>query len=164
MTPTLLERQILRTRNGLAYLAGANRPAMAQTPRDLIWKRDKARLWRYRSDERRFRPPVLIVHSLVSKSYILDLLPNTSMIRYLLGEGFDMFLLDWVPADPADAENTLETYVDEYIPEAIEALRQESEADELTLIGYCFGGVLTLLLAAAYPELPIRNMMVMATP
>ena len=164
MAPTLLERQILRTRNGLAYMTGSKRPAMGQTPRDLIWRRDKARLWRYRSDDRRFRPPVLIVHSLVSKSYILDLLPNTSMIGYLLGEGFDMFLLDWDPPDPADAENTLETYTDEYILAAIEALLEESGADELTLIGYCFGGVLTLLLAAAHPELPIRNMMVMATP
>ena len=63
---------------------------------------------------------MLIVHSLVSKSYILDLLPGTSMIAYLLGQGFDIFLLDWEPADPADAENTLETYVDEYIPEAVE--------------------------------------------
>jgi poly[(R)-3-hydroxyalkanoate] polymerase subunit PhaC len=163
-SPGLLERQVLRTRNGLAYLAGANRPAMAQTPRDLVWKRDKARLWRYRSDERRYRPPVLIVHSLVSKSYILDLLPGTSLIRYLLGEGFDIFLLDWMEPDPADAENTLETYVDEYIPDAIGAMLDEADADELTLIGYCYGGVLTLLLAAAHPDLPIRNLMVMATP
>jgi polyhydroxyalkanoate synthase len=162
--PGLIERQILRTRNGLAYLVGANRPAMAQTPRDLVWKRDKARLWRYRSDERRFKPPILIVHSLVSKSYILDLLPGTSMIGYLIGEGFDVFLLDWIPPDPADAENTLETYVDEYIPEAIGAVLEEADADEVTLIGYCFGGVLTLLLAAAHPEVPVRNLMVMATP
>jgi polyhydroxyalkanoate synthase subunit PhaC len=164
MTPGLIERQILRTRNGLAYLAGANRPDMAQTPRDLVWRRDKARLWRYRSDERRWGPPILIVHSLVSKSYILDLLPNTSLIGYLLSEGFDVFLLDWVPPDPADAENTLETYVDEYIPEAIGAVLEEARADEVTLIGYCFGGVLTLLLAAAHPEVPVRNLMVMATP
>ncbi|MBV9334392.1 MAG: alpha/beta fold hydrolase, partial [Solirubrobacterales bacterium] len=164
MAPGVLERQILRTRNGLAYLTGANHPAMGQTPRDLVWKRDKARLWRYRSDARRFRPPVLIVHSLVSKSYILDLLPNTSLIRYLLGEGFDIFLLDWVPPDPADAENTLETYVEDYIPEAMVAMLQEAGADQLTLIGYCFGGILTLLLAAGAPDLPIRNLMVMATP
>ena len=163
-TPTLLERQVLRARNGLAYLAGANRPVMAQTPRDLVWKRDKARLWRYRSDRRRFSPPVLIVHSLVSKSYILDLLPGTSMVGYLIDEGFDVFLLDWVPPDPADAENTLETYVDYYIPDALGALLEEADADEVTLIGYCFGGVLTLLLAAAHPEVPIRNLMVMATP
>ncbi|MBV8998257.1 MAG: alpha/beta fold hydrolase [Solirubrobacterales bacterium] len=163
-SPTLLERQFLRARNGFAYMTGANRPAMGRTPRDLIWRRDKARLWRYRSDQRRYRPPVLIVHSLVSKSYILDLLPGTSMIRFLIGEGIDVFLLDWEPADPADAENTLETYVDGYIPDAIGVVLEEADAEELTVIGYCFGGVLTLLLAAADPGLPIRNMMVMATP
>jgi polyhydroxyalkanoate synthase len=164
MTPGLIERQILRTRNGLAYLAGANRPDMAQTPRDEVWRRDKARLWRYRSDARRYAPPLLFVHSLVSKSYILDLLPNTSLIGYLLSEGFDVFLLDWLPPDPADAENTLETYVDEYIPAAIGAVLEEAEADEITLIGYCFGGVLTLLEVPAHPEVPVRNLMVMATP
>ena len=163
-SPTLLERQFLRARNGLAYMAGANRPQMAQTPRDLVWKRDKARLWRYRSDERRFRPPILIVHSLVSKSYILDLLPGTSMIGSLIGEGFDVFQLDWTAPDPADAENTLETYVDEYIPGAIGAVLEEAEADEVTLIGYCFGGVLTLLEVAAHPDVPVRSLMVMATP
>jgi polyhydroxyalkanoate synthase subunit PhaC len=164
MAPGLLERQFLRTRNGLAYLAGSNRPVVAQTPRDEVWRRDKARLWRYRSENRRYRPPVLIVHSLVSKSYILDLLPGTSMIGYLLGEGFDVFLLDWEPADPGDSENTFETYVDGYMPEAIGAALDEAGGDEVTLIGYCLGGVLTLLLAAAHPALPIRNMMVMATP
>jgi hypothetical protein len=116
MAPGLLERQFLRARNGLAYLAGSNRPVMAQTPRDEMWRRDKVRLWRYRSEDRRYRPPVLIVHSLVSKSYILDLLPGASMIGLLLGEGLDVFLLDWESADPGDAENTFETYVDGYIP------------------------------------------------
>ena len=164
MTPDLLERQMLRVRNGLAYLTGAIRPAVAQTPRDLVWKRDKARLWRYRSGRRRYQPPVLIVHSLVSKSYVLDLLPNTSMVRYLVGEGFDVFLLDWMPPDPADGENTLETYVDDYVPGAIGTLLEDADAKEVTLIGYCFGGILTLLTTAGHPELPIRNMMVMATP
>ena len=162
--PDLFERQMLRVRNGLAYLTGANLPTVAQSPRDLVRKRDKARLWRYRSGQRRYRPPVLIVHSLVSKSYVLDLLPNTSMVRYLVGEGFDVFLLDWMPPDPADAENTLETYVDDYIPGAIGALLKDAGAREVTLVGYCFGGILTLLATAGHPELPIRNMMVMATP
>ena len=162
--PDLVTRQLLRVRNGLAYLTGSNKPVVAQTPRDLIWKQDKARLWRYRSSQPRYRQPILIVHSLVSKSYVLDLLPHTSMIGYLTNEGFDVFLLDWVPADPADAENTLETYADGYIPAAIGALLEEAGAQEVTLVGYCFGGVLTLLTAAGHRELPIRNMVVMATP
>ena len=100
MAPRLLKRQALRTRNGLAHLAGLKRPEVAQTPRDLVWRRETARLWRYRSDDRSVHAPLLIVHSLVSKSYILDLQPENSMIRYLVGEGFDVYLLDWEPARP----------------------------------------------------------------
>src|SRR4051794_24025301 len=164
--PSLIERQVLRARNGLAYIAGTNRPAIAQTPKDTVWRRDKPELWRYRREDTpvTVKPPILIVHSLVSKSYVLDLMPNNSMIRFLLGEGFDVFLLDWGVADPAEAENTLEDYVDDYIPEAIEATLAEAGADEVTVIGYCFGGVLTLLLAAGHPELPIRNLITLATP
>jgi poly[(R)-3-hydroxyalkanoate] polymerase subunit PhaC len=160
----IVARQLDRTRNGLAYMAGTLQPRIAQTPRDLVWQLDKGRLWRYRNDDRRVRPPVLIVHSLVSKSYILDLAPGNSFIEFMLGEGFDVFLLDWIPAGPADAENTLETYVDHYIPKAMAATQAEADADELTVIGYCFAGVLTLLLAAGHPELPIRNLVTLTTP
>jgi polyhydroxyalkanoate synthase len=164
--PSLIERQVLRARNGLAYLAGTNKPQLAQTPKDVVWRRDKAELWRYRREDApvSISPPILIVHSLVSKSYVLDLMPNNSMIRFLLGEGFDVFLLDWGVADAVEAQNTLEDYVDDYIPEAVEATLNEAGADELNLIGYCFGGVLTLLLMAGHPELPIRTLVTLATP
>lgn len=164
MAPSLLERQLLRTRNGARYYAGLTRAPLAQTPRDLVWRRDTARLWRYRSDERRIGPPVLIVHSLISKSYILDLLPGASMIGFLLGEGFDVFMLDWGRPYPADAENTLETYFEGYMPAAVAAACAESGADDVSLIGYCLGGVLALLLAAADPQQPIRNLITLTTP
>ena len=160
----LVARQLYRTKNGLAYMAGTLEPSIAQTPRDLVWQLDKGRLWRYRSDRRRVSPPIFIVHSLVSKSYILDLMPGNSFIEFLRDEGFDVFLLDWVPADPADAENTLETYVDHYIPKAMAAAQEEAGADELTVIGYCYAGILTLLLAAGHPELPIRSLITLTTP
>jgi polyhydroxyalkanoate synthase subunit PhaC len=155
----VLERQALRARNGLKYLADGYRPTVAPTPRDLIWKRDKARLWRYRGAPSADRP-LLIVHSLVSKSYILDLQRANSMIGFLLDEGFDVYLLDWEPADAADAENTLETYVDDYTMSAIGAIG----ADAVTVVGYCFGGVLTLLLAAAHPELRLHGLVTLTTP
>jgi polyhydroxyalkanoate synthase len=161
MAPNLIKRQALRTRNGLAHLAGLKQPVVAQSPRDLVWQRETARLWRYRSENRSISVPLLIVHSLVSKSYILDLQPENSMIRYLVGEGFDVYLLDWERAGPADAENTLETYAAGLIPGAIEA----TGADELTLMGYCFGGDLALLTAAAgADDLPIRNLVALTTP
>jgi polyhydroxyalkanoate synthase len=164
MAPSLLERQLLRVRNGISYYAGLGRPPLSQTPRDLVWQRDSARLWRYRSQERRIQPPVLLVHSLISRSYILDLLPNNSMVGFLLGEGFDVFLLDWAPATPADSENTLETYVDGYLPGALAAACAEAGADDVTLVGYCLGGVLALLLTAARPDSLVRNLVTLTTP
>jgi polyhydroxyalkanoate synthase len=129
-----------------------------------VWRREGARLWRYRAGSRAIATPILIAHSLVSRSYILDLLPGNSMVEFLGDEGFDVFLLDWAAAGPSDAGNTLETYADGYVPAAVEATIAEAGADELTLVGYCLGGVLTLLSAAARPGLAIRNLVTLTTP
>lgn len=108
---------------------------------------------------------MLLVHSLVSRSYILDLRPGSSMVEFLRDAGFDVFLLDWGVPDELDAENTLETYVDEYLPLAIGAVRSAAGSDGVTLAGYCLGGVLALLYAAAHPsDGGVRNLVVMATP
>ena len=71
-----VERSYLRARNGLRYVRGSNRPGLGTTPKDVVWQRDKAQLWRYRGGPVRFAQPLLIVTSLVSRSYILDLLPG----------------------------------------------------------------------------------------
>ena len=159
-----VDRAVRRGRNGLRYAAGSTRPKIGPTPKDVVWKRDKAEVWRYRSDKRAYQPPVLIVHSLVSRSYVLDLMPGNSAVQFFLSRGIDVFLADWGVADEVDSENTLETYVDEYLPRGIEATMEAADTDEVTVLGYCFGGVLSLLLAARHPELPIRNLITMATP
>jgi polyhydroxyalkanoate synthase subunit PhaC len=159
-----VDRAVRRGRNGLRYAAGTSRPKVGQTPKDVVWRRDKAELWRYRSDDVAYRPPVLVVHSLVSRSYVLDLYPGNSAVQHLLKSGLDMMLLDWGAADEVEAQNTLETYVDDYIPEAIGAACEVAGTEDVTLLGYCFGGVLSLLAAARHTELPIRNLVLMATP
>jgi polyhydroxyalkanoate synthase len=153
-----VRRAVQRGRNGLRYAAGTSRPRVGRTPKDVVWRRHKAELWRYRG-EPRHTPPVVIVHSLVSRSYVLDLYPGNSAIEFLLGEGFDVYLLDWGVADAAEADNTLATYARDYIPEALAALD-----GDVTLLGYCFGGVLSLLACAWEPALPVRNLALMATP
>ena len=159
-----VQRAVQRSRNGLRYAAGTKRPKVGQTPKDVVWRRHKAELWRYRSDQRRYRPPLVIVHSLVSRSYVLDLYPGNSADEFLLREGLDVFLLDWGVPDEADAGNTLEHYVDDGIPAAVAAACEVAGTDDVNLMGYCFGGVLSLLTAARHPELPIRNLALMATP
>jgi polyhydroxyalkanoate synthase len=157
-------RMALRARNGVKYAAGIDRPKVGLTPKDTVWKDGKVELWRYRNDRIGYRPPLLIVHSLVSKSYVLDLYPGNSFIERFLAAGFDIFLLDWGVPDAEDADNTLETYIDGYMHDAFEATLRVSGRDETSLLGYCFGGVLTLLFGARYPDLPMRNLLTMATP
>jgi polyhydroxyalkanoate synthase subunit PhaC len=159
-----VQRALQRSRNGLRYAAGTQRPKVGRTPKDVVWRRHKSELWRYRSDARRYRPPLVIVHSLVSRSYVLDLYPGNSAVEHLLREGLDVFLLDWGVPDETDAGNTLEYYVDDGIPEAVAAACETAGTDDVNLLGYCFGGVLSLLSAARHPEMPIRNLAAMATP
>ena len=159
-----VERQAVRTRNGVKYVTGIGRPQVGQTPKEVVWTRDKVELWRYRSDQRRWRPPVFIIYSLVSRSYVLDLSPGNTFVGRLLDAGLDVFLIDWGVPDESDADNTFETYVNYYLPQAIKALLDEAGPDGLTVLGYCSGGDLALLLTARHPELPVRNLITVGTP
>ncbi len=157
-------RNLLRARNGVKYVTGIDRPEVGKTPKDTVWKRGKAELWRYRSDAQTVGTPVLIVMSLISRSYILDLHPGSSFVKALRDEGFDPYMLDWGIPDERDAGNGLTTYVDELLPAAIDAVLDTSGAEQVNLIGYCYGGLLSLLLGASHPDLPVSSLITMATP
>jgi polyhydroxyalkanoate synthase len=164
-----VERNALRARNGIKLVAGVDRPGVGQSEKDVVWERGRCQLWHYRNDPDRHggvrcSPPLLIVFSLVSRSYILDLTPGNSFVEQLLTAGFDVYMLDWGEPDERDAQNRLEDYVDDYIPAGIARVLELSGADEVNLFGYCFGGDLALLHAAHHPEAPLRSLTVLATP
>jgi len=164
-----VERNALRARNGIKLVAGVDRPGVGQTPKDVVWQRGRTQLWHYRNDPDtyggvRYGPPLLIVFSLVSRSYILDLRPGSSFIEALVEAGFDVYMVDWGEPDERDAGNRLEDYVDDYIPAAIDRILEISGADEVNLFGYCLGGNLSLLYAAHHPDAPLRSLTVLATP
>jgi poly[(R)-3-hydroxyalkanoate] polymerase subunit PhaC len=159
-----VERSVLRARNGVRYLRGTHRPNVGATPKDVVWRRGRAELWRYRGPGVRYGPPVVIVHSLVSRSYILDLRPGASMVEYLVKAGLDVFMLDWGVPDELDADNDLSTYVDGYLPRALQAVRRETGCRDVTLAGYCLGGLMAALYAAGNADAAVRNLILMATP
>jgi len=159
-----VERSYLRARNGIRYVRGTHRPELGATPKDVVWKRHNAELWRYKGGTVRYGPPVLIIHSLVSRSYILDLRPGNSLVETWRNAGLDVFMLDWGVPDELDADNDLARYVDWYLPRAVEAVRRETGAEEVTLVGYCLGGVMSALYSAGHEQAPVRNLVLMATP
>jgi polyhydroxyalkanoate synthase len=84
-------------------------------------------------------------------------------VEFLLGEGYDVFILDWGVWGPEDRNATITDLVVRYLPRAI---RHASEAadEKVTLLGYCIGGVLATCFAALHPDAPIRNLVLFTTP
>jgi polyhydroxyalkanoate synthase subunit PhaC len=160
-----VDRNATRARNGVKYLAGAEWAPVGPTPSDVVWQEGKVQLRRYRRDgPAPLGPPVVAFLGLVSRAYIFDLWKGNSYVQRLMDAGFDAFVLDWGVPDEQDAANTMETYVEGYLPRAIRATLRETGADEVSLIGYCMGGNLALAGLAAQPDLPVRNLVTMATP
>jgi polyhydroxyalkanoate synthase subunit PhaC len=138
---------------------------VGQTAKRVVWARHQMQLFRYDARTAVQHPvPLLLVHSLVSRSYILDLIPGNSFVEFLLDQGFDIYLTDWGVPTAADASLALEDYVLDFLPAMVEAVRTASGAEQVSLLGYCMGGLLTLLYAATHPGSPVRNLLSLATP
>ncbi|MDP8952944.1 MAG: alpha/beta fold hydrolase [Actinomycetota bacterium] len=136
-----------------------------QTPKEVVWEKGKAKLYRYEPDaEKRFPVPVLLVYALILRPYILDLVPGNSFVEYLVGEGFDVYMLDWGVPGSEDRHLSFENYVLDYMPEAVEQVSSSSQAEELTLFGYCQGGTIAAMYASLFPDKPLKNLVLLATP
>src|SRR6185312_6137641 len=71
---------------------------IAQTPKELVWALNKAKLYRYVPvvpAERRYPVPLLLVFAIMNRPYILDLRPGHSFVEFMVRSGFDVYLLDW---------------------------------------------------------------------
>lgn len=125
---------------------------VGHTPSEVVYEENKVRLHKYEPDEVTQETPILIVYALINRPYILDLQPNTSVIETLLGEGYEVYLVDW--GDPSRLDRTLrlEDYVLRYLDNCIEAVCTESEVDDVHLLGYCMGGTLSVIYTALEPE------------
>jgi polyhydroxyalkanoate synthase subunit PhaC len=136
-----------------------------QTPKEVIWTKNKAKLYHYQSQAEKKHPvPVLLIYALVNRSYILDLVPGNSFVEYLLDEGFDVYMLDWGVPGREDKDLSFENYVLDYMPRAVKKVLRASGAEEFTLFGYCMGGTMAAMYAALFPDKPLKNLVLLAAP
>jgi polyhydroxyalkanoate synthase len=159
-----IERAIQRSIKGLEYISTGD-PAVGLTPKDVRHARGTLRLYHYRPQaDEVYRVPVMLVMSLVSKPYILDLAPGQSLVEFLVKRGFDVYMIDWGVPRPEDARLRLEDYVLDFIPDCVERVLEESGERELSLVGYCMGGQLATMYAALHPKGPLKNLACFTTP
>ena len=130
-----------------AFEVGRN---LATTPGKVVFQNDLFQLIQYApaTDKVRERP-ILMVPPWINKYYILDLTQQKSFIKYVVDQGFTVFVVSWVNPDGRLADKTFEDYVLEGILEAAEAARRETGIDQINVLGYCVGGT-ALSTALAY--------------
>lgn len=160
-----VQELVTRTQRALEVALGSGEAGVGRTAKDIVWRRGRARLYRYRPQAARVvATPLLMVHSLISKPYILDLYPGGSFVEFMLKQGFDVYLLDWGTPTDADRNLRLEDYVQKLIPLAVRDIAAASPTGKVALLGYCMGGLLVSLYAALHPRAPIDAIVCLTTP
>src|ERR1035437_636896 len=140
---------------------------IAQTPKELVWTLNKARLYRYVPvvpEEQRHRVPLLLVFALMNRPSILDLRPGHSFVEYLIKHGFDVYLLDWGCPGPEDSYLKFDDYTLDYMPRAIRKIKAISGVEEISVLGWCIGAILTTIYAALRPDDGLRNLILLTAP
>lgn len=134
------------------------------TPKELVYQDGKRKLYRYTPRVKRVCPvPMLVVYALVNRYTMLDLQPNRSVIRNLLDQGQDVYLIDWGYADRMDRFMTMEDYIDGFINDCVDFIREQHRLDAINLLGVCQGGTFSTIYAALYPE-KVKNLIPMVAP
>ncbi len=133
------------------------------TPRQALWKRNKATLWYYPAADKKYHTPLYLVYSLVNKPTILDLLPNRSLIGALTNAGYDVYLIDFGIPGYEDGDMTIDNYVIKYIQAGARVALQHSNSNDISVMGFCLGGTLAAMYAAIASE-PIKNLILFVTP
>ena len=161
---SFVQQTIERGRRSIE-IANAPPQPVGLTPKDVLYTRGTLRLYHYHpmTDEV-YRVPVLLVMATTNKAFVFDLAPGQSMIEFLLKQGFDVFVIDWAPPLPEEKNLTLADYTLDFIPTCVEKVLENSGESDVSVIGYCMGGILSLIYAATHADGPLKNLVCMTTP
>lgn len=140
---------------------------IAQTPKELIWTLNKAKLYRYvpvMPAEKRHKVPLFLVFAIMNRPHVLDLRAGHSFVEYMLEHGYDVYLLDWGIPGPEDQNLGFADYALEYLPRALRKFKSVSGADEFSMLGWCLGALISTLYASLRPHDGLKNLILLTAP
>ncbi|MCX8514584.1 MAG: alpha/beta fold hydrolase, partial [Burkholderiales bacterium] len=116
---------------------------LATTKGGVIYRNDLMELIQYTpSSASVYQTPLLIVPPCINKYYILDLQQENSLVKYLVDQGFNVFLISWKSADKNIRDYKWEEYINIGVIPAIETVREITKQNKINTLGYCIGGIL----------------------
>lgn len=135
---------------------------VGSTPHEVVKETRLYRLLHYKTTFHvPIRPPVLIVYALINRSYILDLQQDKSWIGNLVKQGFDVYLIDWKAPSLNDKYVSFDDYVNVFIDDCIDFIRNKSSAEKITLHGYCMGATMSAMYCSLHQH-KIKNLVTLA--
>jgi polyhydroxyalkanoate synthase len=151
-----------------AFQVGKN---MALSPGSVVYRNELMELIQYApTTEKVHALPIVIFPPWINKYYIIDLNEKKSLIRYLVAQGFTVFVVSWRNPTAAQADTTFDDYLMQGMREAVDAARAICGTSHVHAVGYCIGGTaLTAMMAwynAEYPDpaqVPIAHWTLFAT-
>ena len=128
---------------------------IAETPADVVFSVDKVTLSRYRPlvKTKANTPPVIICYGLFGRQTMIDLQDDRSLVRNLLNDGIDVYVVDWGNPTRADQFLTLDDYINGYLRDCVDYMIGKNGGKPVSMFGICEGGTFAACLAALEPEL-----------
>ena len=140
---------------------------IAQTPKEVVWTLNKARLYHYTPvvpREERKRVPLLMVFAIMNRPHVLDLRPGHSFVEYMLRHGYELYLLDWGAPGYEDRNLKFDDYVLDYLPRAIRKFKKVAGVDEFSVLGWCLEALISTMYAALRPNDGLKNLILLTAP
>ena len=160
-----LEQRRQAVANMYDFLVKGGIADTTRMPSEVINEARKATLHRYLPTTDTVKgDPVLLVPPLGSQSVCFDLRRGNSLTEHLLNEGRQVYLVDYGEIALADRDLGLEHWIADAVPAAIGKVSEDTGGKPVNLLGWCLGGVIAILTAAAFPDLPIKSVTMVASP
>lgn len=135
-----LEQGLVSMTDAAAFDVGRN---LAVTPGAVVFENDFLQLIQYRpATETVYERPLIMVPPCINKYYILDLQPDNSLVRHVVGEGHTVFMVSWRNMPESMGKATWDDYLEQGVMKALDVAQAICGVEKVNALGFCVGGTL----------------------